>query len=230
LIEVILSNLNDITICVVDCKNYHNAAKSIIHSFSHCGINFNSAIYFSDIKHYKLKEYDIDYVKISKISSAREYDNFMIKEFPKYIKTKFALIVQHDSLIYNPEKWTDDFLKYDYIGAPWPHSPNGTNHVGNGGFSLRSKTFMDKASEIIGDSYCDHAEDVFLCCTIYKQMLNLGFKYADIDTACKFSVEQHWSRTNNESFGFHLAACNAVTTHFDFRNTVYKNLEEYWKN
>lgn len=225
-----MSNLNDITICVVDCKNYHNAAKSIIHSFSHCGINFNKAIYFSDIKHYKLKEYDIDYVNINKISSAREYDNFMIKEFPKYIKTKFALIVQHDSLIYNPEKWTDDFLKYDYIGAPWPHSPNGTNHVGNGGFSLRSKAFMDKASEIIGDSYCDHAEDVFLCCTIYRQMLNLGFKYADIDTACKFSVEQHWSRTNNEPFGFHLAACNAVTTHFDFRNTVYKNLEEYWKN
>ena len=222
--------LNDITICVVDCKNYNNAAKSIIHCFSDCGISFNKAIYFSDIKHYKLKEYGIDYVNINKISSAREYDNFMIKEFPKYIKTKFVLIVQHDGLIYKPEKWTDDFLKYDYIGATWPNSPKGKNQVGNGGFCLRSKAFMDKALEIIGDSYCDHAEDVFLCCTIYEKMIRLGFKYADIDTACKFSVEEQWSKTNDESFGFHLAAHNSITKHFKFRENIYNNLESNWKN
>ena len=223
-------NLNDITICVVDCKNYDNAAKSIVYCSSKCGIVFNKAIYFSDIKHYKLKEYNVDYIKINKISSGNEYTNFMIKEFPKYIKTKFVLIVQHDSLIYKPEKWTDDFLKYDYIGATWPHSPKNGNQVGNGGFCLRSKAFMDKASEIIGDSYCDHAEDVFLCCTIYNQMLNFGFKYADIDTACKFSVEQEWSKTNHQSFGFHLAALNAITKHIDFREKIYNNLEENWKN
>ena len=223
-------NLNDITICVVDCKNYDNAAKSIAYCSSKCGIVFNKAIYFSDIKHYKLKEYNVDYIKINKISSGNEYTNFMIKEFPKYIKTKFVLIVQHDSLIYKPEKWTDDFLKYDYIGATWPHSPKNGNQVGNGGFCLRSKAFMDKASEIIGDSYCDHAEDVFLCCTIYNQMLNLGFKYADIDTACKFSVEQEWSKTNDHSFGFHLAASYPATKHVNFREKVYNDFKENWKN
>jgi hypothetical protein len=225
-----LNNLSDTTICVVDCKNYDNAAKSIIHCFSKCGISFGKAIYFSDIKHYKLKEYGIDYIKINKISSSDQYTNFMIKEFPKHIETKFVLIVQHDGLIYKPEKWTDDFLKYDYIGASWPHSPKGTNNVGNGGFSLRSKAFIDKASEIIGDSHCDHAEDVFLCCTIYEKMIKLGFKYADIDTACKFSVEQGWSKTNDESFGFHLAASNYIEKHFEFREKIYNNLEKNWKN
>ena len=57
--------------------------------------------------------------------------------------------------------WSDDFLEYDYIGAPWPNSKNGKvdlkkynkniadqiienidkNQVENGGFSLRSKNF-----------------------------------------------------------------------------------------
>ncbi len=223
-----MKNLNDITLCVVDCKNHHNAAKSIIHCFTRCNLNFNKAIYFSDIKHYKLKDYNVEYFNINKISSAREYDNFMIKEFPKYIKTKFALIVQHDGLIYKPEKWTDNFLNYDYIGAPWPNSPKNNNQVGNGGFCLRSQSFMQKASEIIGNAYCDHAEDVYLCCTIYDEMKKSNFKYANIDTACEFSTELSWHKTNNKSFGFHLAASNPVQEHYQFRENIFNNLETEW--
>jgi hypothetical protein len=37
----------------------------------------------------------------------------------------------------------DDFLQWDYIGAPWPKHKNDTpNGVGNGGFSLRTRQCM----------------------------------------------------------------------------------------
>ena len=38
------------------------------------------------------------------------------------------------------------FFDYDYIGAPWPN--NFVNRVGNGGFSLRSKKFLELTAKI----------------------------------------------------------------------------------
>ena len=48
-----------------------------------------------------------------------------------------------------------DFLKWDYIGAPWPLSyeafvdPFGRHiRVGNGGFSLRSRKFLEVPTKV----------------------------------------------------------------------------------
>jgi hypothetical protein len=52
-----------------------------------------------------------------------------------------VLIYQEDSIIFNSN--INDFLSYDYVGAPFPKSQNDTpNCVGNGGFSLRTKSCM----------------------------------------------------------------------------------------
>ena len=71
----------------------------------------------------------------------------MVNKFPQYIDTDFVLITQADGFIINPHKWTDIFLEYDYIGAPFPDEPQygftGDTRVGNGGFSLRSKKLID---------------------------------------------------------------------------------------
>ena len=40
----------------------------------------------------------------------------------EYIESDFALVVQDDGHIVNPNNWSDEFLAYDYIGAPWPSS------------------------------------------------------------------------------------------------------------
>ena len=46
--------------------------------------------------------------------------------------------MQWDSWIINPQQWTDQFLDYDYVGAPWLwHTDN--YQVGNGGFALHSR-------------------------------------------------------------------------------------------
>lgn len=194
-----------------------------------CNIKFNKSIYFSDIKHFKLDENNIDFVKINKISSAREYDNFIIKELYKYIETKHILIVQHDGIIYQSHNWDDNFLNYDYIGATWPSPPKNGNHVGNGGFSLRSKKFMEQAAKELNNQYCNEAEDVYLCGTLFRNMIKNNFKYADIETATKFSVELEWSRTHRNTFGFHLAACNSIDIHRHFRDKIYEDLHKNWR-
>jgi hypothetical protein len=70
---------------------------------------------------------------------------FYDEEFYKYIPTETFLVFQTDSVILkeNKEK-INDFLKYDYVGAPWPKTMGilGNMEVGNGGLSLRKKSKM----------------------------------------------------------------------------------------
>jgi hypothetical protein len=55
------------------------------------------------------------------------------------IDTEMFLVIQTDSLICKEGKdLLKDFMKYDYVGAPW----KGRNALGNGGFSLRRKSKM----------------------------------------------------------------------------------------
>ena len=128
-----------------------------------------------------------------------------------------------DGFVINPDKWSDEFYDYDYIGAPWEkvdHSyldPWGKPHrVGNGGFSFRSKKLLDipKRAHIQFDvnwgdfykhfGYGNTAEDGNICVHnrhIYEQ---LGCKFAPVEVAAKFSHEKQLPETQGITpFGFH---------------------------
>lgn len=63
------------------------------------------------------------------------------------------LIYQEDSCIFG--KNIDDFLEYDYIGAPWPKGQRDNSiGVGNGGFSLRSKAKMIEVIQTVHPNEC----------------------------------------------------------------------------
>jgi hypothetical protein len=63
------------------------------------------------------------------------------------IPTELFLIIQTDSMICSPGKGLlENFVKYDYVGAPW-RGQEGEKAVGNGGFSLRRKSVMRKLVE-----------------------------------------------------------------------------------
>lgn len=79
-------------------------------------------------------------VAIPKISGFGDYSRFLLHELHHHIDTEFALIIQYDGFVVNPQAWSPAFLYFDYIGARWPW--HGTNQVGNGGFSLRSKKLL----------------------------------------------------------------------------------------
>lgn len=70
---------------------------------------------------------DVEFVKISKLTSNNDYGKIIFDILPKYITDDFVLVFQWDGFILNPSNWFDSFLDYDYIGAPY------NNWVGNGG-------------------------------------------------------------------------------------------------
>ncbi len=122
------------------------------------------------------------------------------------------LIYQEDSCIFRNN--INNFLEWDYVGAPWAKTQNDTlNCVGNGGFSLRTKKIMKKVikfksiNEIEVNSSTENymkntgmtivPEDVYFSKTM--QDFNIG-KVADWDTARMFSTE---SINCIDSFGGH---------------------------
>lgn len=209
-------NLKDITL-VSACGNeqfLNGIIKAAEYSIKH--IQFNSVKILSN------KIFMHDYIKCIEISplNQEEYGMFCLYDLPKYIDTEYCLTFQGDGFVINPSLWTDEFLNYDYIGAPWLNETN--NNVGNGGFSLRSQKFLQSAKTLDYNSKIQFQpqipagklitpEDWFACNYKYEEMIGMGVKFADVDTAYKFSVEhpsirKFYNRNNintYNSFGFH---------------------------
>ncbi len=120
--------------------------------------------------------------------SIEDYSYFMIKELNKYVDTKYVLIIQHDGFILNPLAWSEKFLDYDYIWAPWRY--NDDNNVGNWWFSLRSKKLLET---LANDSHISefHPEDHHICRTYGDYLKAKWIKFAPEDIAKNFSIE--WS-------------------------------------
>lgn len=130
-----------------------------------------------------------------------DYSRFCIMDLHTHFDTSHVLIIHADGWVVNPLAWTDDFLQYDYIGAPWWYTDE--MNVGNGGFSLRSKklcTFLSKA-----EMTHIHPEDHHICRTYRRSLEKAGFKFAPEDVARKFSVE---GQRYNQQFGFHGMGCD----------------------
>lgn len=119
-----------------------------------------------------------------------DYSSWILKNLYKYITTDFAMCVQWDSCIINPELWDDRFLAYDYIAPPW--SFNAINRVGCGGASLRSRRLLELCSTLpyakTGNKELDN-EDYHFCITYYQYMVDNGIRFAPIELARKFGVE-----------------------------------------
>jgi len=190
-------------------ENYNLMDKIIDRSYSE--LRFNSIkILSAQDEDFDFKNKNVSIIKINPMSQAG-YNAFCINHLYKYVDTDFVLLFQNDGFILNPKHWSDDFLNYDYIGAPWPSYEN--SRVGNGGFSLRSKKFLNAVKNLV---YIDGIglsggeftpEDHLLCRHYYDYLIKLGIKFAPIDIAIRFSFEQaiqeypFWN--NDMSLGFH---------------------------
>lgn len=136
------------------------------------------------------------------VSGMPEYANLMLKGVAEHVNTDHALYVQWDGIAYNPTLWTDEFLKYDYIGAPWPWQPEGKN-VGNGGFSLRSKRLLDICAndpQIALTPSEPIAEDNVIGQHNRAYLETQGIRFPSTALAGQFSYELGDMR---DSFGFH---------------------------
>jgi len=132
------------------------------------------------------------------LRSYEEVGEVLWHEAPKKTQTSHMLLIQYDGWVLDGTAWTDEFLDYDYIGAPWFwYDP--PRNVGNGGFSLRSVELM-KAT---GGFVPGFPEDERLCRGVYRNHLEpLGFKWAPAVVASKFSFERVQALPK-KTFGFH---------------------------
>ena len=164
----------------------------------------------------KIKYPDIEYVPI-KPMNLEEFNKTMIEDLHKHFETTHCLFVQADSFVVNYKLWKDEFLKYDYIGAPWSDelviNENlvlnvKKNPVGNGGFSLRSRKLLRTTAKIDYDSlkFPLKSEDVVICHYLYDKMIEEGIKFAPPKLAAQFSIENVnnlYGQNLNSVFGFH---------------------------
>ena len=168
----------------------------------------------------KIKFSEIEYIHIPEMN-LDGYCKLIIEDLYKYFDTTHCLIIQDDGFIVNSDQWNNDFLNFDYIGAPWTKtvSPKKNlniellnNRVGNGGFSLRSKKFASVCKDLnffnLKDKFSINNEDIIICHYLYDYMIKKDIKFAPIKLASNFSMEDE--KTNNQYgydinkvFGFH---------------------------
>jgi hypothetical protein len=214
-----MKKINNTTICCLDTKNKIEALIALDKSIEN--IKFDKYYFFTDdLEDIKINRFEnlsrinLEIFYIPTIVSKSEYSKFCLVDLNKYICTDFCLTIQHDGYIINPECWTNQFLSFDYIGAPWPINWGYKNRVGNGGFCLKSKKFLEECNKLFSnfnfkldiarDKYDISINEDFLACNIYyEEMLNRGIKFADVETASLFSIEHPILEMKDKTFGFH---------------------------
>lgn len=213
--------LPNVTLLGIDCVNVERLQKALDIS-SH-------KIKFANVKLLtSLSTHDSRKVEIPHINTIEEFSEFCIRDLYKYVDTDFVLLVQYDGFILNPESWEDDFLKCDYIGAPWLVGDWGIEHghfekelkghciVGNGGFCIRSKKFLEISRDLAHEGIIKHfhPEDVALCHKYRKEFEERDVKFAPVDLAHRFSIEGR-DEVYERQFGFHGLKWTDITKWID---------------
>jgi hypothetical protein len=163
----------------------------------------NLKIKFDNIFHFSVNPITtLDYVTPFKINPMTygEFNNFCLKNVYPFLITDYSIWMQTDGFILNPNLWDDNFYNYDYIGSPWPWFKH---HVGNGGFSFRSKKLLYLLTKV---PYIERNEDAVICDLARDFLLENGCKYAPLEVALKWGLErdmENQSNDLNQYFGFH---------------------------
>jgi len=208
-----MKNLPTVTLVAVDCTD---RIKGTIQAmlFSMLKINFGEAKLLSHEKPNCLPP-EIQFEKIDKISNINEYNEFMFLNLGQHIDTPACITVQDHAYVIHPEVWDDEWLQYDYCGAPWKwmknsYVANNGEHIrqGNGGFSLRSKKLVDLPKKMGWELREEQGwlnEDGNLNCYWRREMLEQGIKYAPVEVAALFAYENPVPENANSdlTFGFH---------------------------
>lgn len=186
--------LPQVTVIIVDTLNYAGAICAIKKTLEQ--IKPAKTVWFTD------RMFDLPNVEIRHIEplkSKSDYSRFIIKGLAEAFETSHCLVIQHDGYVLDGSVWDNDFLNYDYIGAPWLY-PDDRN-VGNGGFSLRSLRLQ---TTIWHDDFIEIVEPEDECIgRLFRRYLEhkWNIKFAPEDVAHRFSYELH--EPYSKTFGFH---------------------------
>lgn len=193
----------NLTIVAVDTANHALTNKAIEQTVRVTGSE--NVLVFSD------KDFapGSKWIKIDPVDQVG-YSRVVLKEIAPHIETDHFMVIQYDGMPIDSEFWDDQYLNYDYIGAPWPWGA-ANRRVGNGGFSVRSRKLtticQDPTVVFNPPGYGDnnYMEDLHICVMYADYLESQGVRYAPVPLAQKFSAEIPGGRFN--TYGFHGTLC-----------------------
>jgi|ERR1700723_4227505 len=162
----------------------------------------------SQHEHFLPKGTPIYHLHNEQINSIGNYNRLLLsKRLWRNLTSDRVLIFQHDSMLL--KEGIEDFLEWDYCGAPWSWCDYG----GNGGLSIRNPKTMMKIIDIGGWNGTLN-EDHHICNVMHQSGMNL----APREVCSKFSVEAIYQLS---TVGFHAidvwltpSECNAIRTQY----------------
>lgn len=194
---MIKRKLSNIDLISINCVDPYESAYAINYCQKYAQFGKSILITNQDI--------DVDNIELHLIDKLDWYQyNDHVLKLIDHTNNDYVMLIQNDGHPLNFELWDDEYLNYDYIGAPWPYEESwinlqtkeqqpyirenfSKNRVGNGGFCIRSRKFLEFSSQY---SSCDGlGEDTFLCTRKYKEAIEFGIKFAPFELAVKFSYE-----------------------------------------
>jgi hypothetical protein len=190
-------NLENITLVAMTSVRIPQTLKALEYSIQN--INFGKVKLLTDLD--IITENDkIIIEKCEKSNNIDEWNYNIIYNLPKYIETDYCILIHDNGFIVNPDMWNDEFLKYDYIGAPWPlptdnfsyRDINGNIIRQGNSVSLRSKKLLDIPIKFNLEWKAFHGytnEDGFICVNYRHIYEENGCNFAPIDIAKYFSHE-----------------------------------------
>lgn len=189
-------DLPEVTLCCVDTREPALAIGALRRCMA--GVHFARVLLFTDRGRLAQAPLGIDVVDV-RIHSVAEYSHFMLRGLLPYLHSSHLLVVQWDGYLTNPGAWDPEFLRQDYIGAPW-HDIAGDPGVGNGGFSLRSLRLLQALQDPALPP--GHPEDL---CIARQHRAALerqhGIRFAPRAMAARFAYER--TEPTGPTFGFH---------------------------
>lgn len=159
-------SLPQVTLCCVDTRSVTLALKAVQHCMRLA--DFGDVLFMGP----PVQENGIAvpegvrWIPCSPLQGIEDYNRIMLRDLARHVRTSHVLIVQWDGFITDPSHWREDFLRWDYIGAPWYHGGH-PGQVGNGGFSLRSHKLLQALLEVPVDFR--RPEDMEIC--VHQQPL-----------------------------------------------------------
>ncbi len=175
-------NLPNVTLCAFGSEKYREQQQNML---DYCSKKMN----FGAVKNIIVPTNSID-----------EWNRAVVFDLGDYIDTDYALLVHPDGGIANAESWDDEWLKYDFIGSPFPfpnddysyRDVNGVlQRVGNS-VSLRSKKLMQLPKKIGMEWKPFHGffnEDGYISVNMRHVFEANGCKFAPFEEAVRFGME-----------------------------------------
>jgi hypothetical protein len=220
--------LSNVTLVSIDTTDDISSTLQAVYT-SMSGINFGAVKIITTKeqieKNFSLENDSIVFEEpVADIKGYNDYNHYVIYNLCNHVSTSHCLLVQPDGFVLFPDKWDSAWLEYDYIGAPWAYvedayiDPFGNHHrVGNGGFSLRSKKFLNVPNKIevpwetnnsdfywMPEGIVNYHEDGNVCVHNRHIFIEQGCKYAPVEVAVKFSQEARVPECEGITpFGFH---------------------------